>query len=134
MRTLALGFTLSLAALLGQACTPGPVNECQCLPCEGFGLDLEVVDATDESPITDFVLEVVLNGVPQGQPEACSVEERGDSNRCQFGPEAGYYHLILTAPGYEQLELAYRYAGEGGGICCLECILPEAVRAELTPR
>ena len=99
---------LLLMTLLGlAACAPGGGRDCRCILCDEFAVNLEVVDEAGD-PIENFVVETVFNGQPSGEPENCTVDAREGSNRCGLGAETGYYHLIITAGGFEQLELAAR--------------------------
>lgn len=96
-------------------------------------MNLEVVDEAGD-PIENFVVEFVFNGQPSGEPDDCTVEARAGSNRCGIGEETGYYHMIITAGGFEQLEVAARVNEEGGGICCDSCARPRDVRAVMRAR
>jgi hypothetical protein len=95
-------------------------------------VNLRVLDAVNDAPLEDFVLEAVVNGAPRGVPEGCRPEER-NGNTCSFGLETGIYHLVVAAPGYATREALVRLAepGSGGEQCCRICLLSEETTVRL---
>lgn len=122
-----------VAALLG--CTPGG-GECMCFLCEPSGaVTLTVLDARTQGPLTTFVVDGTVNGVPLGQPSPCRAENR-EGNACTFGDEGGLYHLVVGAPGYETREVLVRQADGGAGdLCCDQpvCLASARVTVSLDP-
>ena len=122
------------AAFVGGGCPGGgPQTECECIVCSDAVL-LSVSDAESGQPLEDFRVEVIYNGVPQGEPAACAAESRTD-NVCGFGADPGLYHAIVSAPGYETREVVARVASEAASeLCCLACLVPREIAIQLTPR
>ena len=130
------GFLLIFWAMMMCAyvagCVDGLSNECGCLLCDG-AVGLTVDDAETQEGITNFVVEVVLNGESIGQPTACATRAE-DSNSCVFGQDIGVYHVIVRAPGYETREAMVRIADEGSSeICCSACLSPKPLQLKLDP-
>lgn len=126
----ATSLSLLVVTALG-ACSPTP---CECTPCEpSSAVLLSVIDGRTTAPVSTFLVDATVNGVPLGEPAACSLERR-ENNTCLFGEVSGLYHLVVTAPGYETRELVVRQAGQGGSDrCCLECLRPSEVTLSLDP-
>lgn len=121
---------LASAALLVAACAPPPPF-CECFVCER-AVTMSVVDL-DGRAVDAFVVEAIVNDVPQGQPEECAPEGR-IANSCSFGAEIGVYHLIVSAPGFKSREVVVRLAEEGAGdICCQACLRGREITVELEP-
>lgn len=107
------------------AACPGDIVPvaCECTPCS-VAIELTVVDAVSNGPITNFEIEVVLNDQAVGTPNGCQVEDR-EGNFCAFGFETGIYDLIVTAPGYGTREARVRQPERGSGnLCCQACLSP----------
>jgi len=109
-----------------------PPVGCECLPCT-TAIELTVVDAVNNGPVTAFELQVLLNDQAIGTPAGCAPEDR-DGNFCAFGFETGIYDLIATAPGYATREARIRQPERGSGdICCRACLSPRLLTLALDP-
>ncbi|MCP4503728.1 MAG: hypothetical protein GY822_27695 [Deltaproteobacteria bacterium] len=123
-----------MTSLFFSACV-GDVLVCECVVCIEDGAVLLSVEDSTGNEVEDFVVELVLNEVSVGQPANCTPEERDGSNSCTFGSELGFYHIIVTAPGYERRELAVRVFDEGQReVCCRACLSAREVTVSLQPR
>lgn len=122
-----------LCALAG--CSAGTA-ECTCQPCVvGAAVTLSVIDARTGAPVTTFLVDATVNGVPMGQPASCEEDAR-EGNACVFGDEGGLYHLVVGAPGYETREVLVRQADQGvGDLCCdgRVCLTSEEITVALDP-
>ena len=122
--------TIALCLLALTGC-PG-LNVCECFLCES-AVVLTVVEDNTENAVDDFFVEVVRDGQAEGEPVTCQANFR-DDNSCAFGEGPGVYVIIISAPGYETLEVSTRVAAEAESeICCRACLSSKAVRAKLTP-
>ena len=100
--------------------------------CDG-AVGLAVDDADTNEGITNFVVEVIHNGDPMGEPIECQGRAE-DSNSCIFGQDVGIYHVIVRAPGYDTREAVVRIADEGSSeICCSACLSAKPLQLKLDP-
>ena len=109
------------------------MEECPCTVC-GDAVELVVEEEDTGAPISDFVVEVIYNDRPSGEPGDCSVNARDGANSCSFGNDSGIYHVIVSAPGFETREALVRIAEEGSSeICCDRCLSQRNLTVGLTP-
>jgi hypothetical protein len=113
-------------------CGP-PTDACTCFLCES-AVYLEVSDAISGAPVTDFVVEAILNDVAVGEPDECTSEMRDPTYACSFGESAGVYHVIVRAPGYDTVEGVVRIAEEDESeLCCRACLSAKPLLLAMTP-
>lgn len=129
-----IGPLLCLLVVLGAIGCDGEGSECDCVFREDdFAVNLAVFEGLAEIPLNDFTVEAIINDVSVGQPDACRADARED-NTCAFGKEAGIYHVVVRAQGYESVEASLRIASPGrGALCCERRLRPKELNLSLTP-
>ncbi|HEY4220570.1 MAG TPA: hypothetical protein VGO62_04490 [Myxococcota bacterium] len=102
-------------------------GSCACFPCTS-AIHLRVTDDQANPLNNGWTVEADLDGTPV-DVAGCAQGARF-ANECTFGTALGVYRITVRDPGFEDRQIAARFAAKSGDDCC-RCLDETIVDAEL---